>query len=136
MLKGMPRPEMTLDTEAFWKGCQQGRFIIQRCRFCAKLRWPPGPMCPECQSMEWDELDASGFGSLYSWVVVTHATHPALVDQVPYNVGLIELDEGIRVVGNVVDLPSAQLKPGLRVVMVFEENDEGFKIPNFRARPD
>ncbi len=135
MIRGMPSPVITLDSEPFWKGCQEGRFIIQKCEQCASLRWPPGPMCPECQSTNWVSLNASGGGSLYSWVIVTHPTHPAIADQVPYIVGMIELDEGIRVVGNVLGIDPKDVMAGLRVALIFEETDSGFKIPNFVSAP-
>jgi uncharacterized OB-fold protein len=131
MLKGMPLPQPDLDTQPFWDGCQEGKFLVPRCRACGATRWPPGPMCPECQSVETEWIESSGRGSVYSWVVATHPVHEVLVDQVPYVVGLIELEEGVRVVGNVEGCPPEEVEPGMPVELFFEEV-EGIPMPNFR----
>lgn len=137
MLHGLPRPLPDFDTEPFWDGCREGRFPIQACADCARPRWPPGPMCPDCQSTAIKWLTASGRGRVYSWVVVTHPTLEALVDQVPYVVAMIDLDEGVRVVGNVAGIAPDAITDGLAVELYFEPpGDDGIPIPNFRARPD
>ena len=131
MLKGMPLPQPDLDTQPFWDGCQEGTFLVPRCRGCGATRWPPGPMCPECQSSETEWIESSGRGTVYSWVVATHPVHEVLVDQVPYVVGLIELEEGVRVVGNVEGYPPDEVEAGMTVELFFEEV-EGIRLPNFR----
>lgn len=131
MLKGMPLPQPDLDTQPFWDGCQEGTFLVPRCRSCRATRWPPGPMCPECQSSETEWIESSGRGTVYSWVVATHPVHEVLVDQVPYVVGLIELEEGVRVVGNVEGYPPDEVEAGMLVELFFEEV-EGIRVPNFR----
>lgn len=132
MLKGMPLPIADLDTQPFWDGCREGRFLVPRCRSCGELRWPPGPMCPACQAQETEWLPASGQGKIYSWVVVTHPVAEVLVDQVPYVVGLIELAEGVRVVGNVEGCDPATVVPDMPVEIFFEDVG-GLRLPNFRT---
>ena len=131
MLKGMPLPRPDLDTQAFWDGCAEGRFLVPRCRACGATRWPPGPMCPECQSTETDWLDSSGRGTVYSWIVATHPVDPVLVDQVPYVVALVDLEEGVRVVGNVEGCDPGEVTAGMAVELFFEEVG-GMRLPNFR----
>ena len=136
MLHGMPLPLPDHDTQPFWDGCREGRFLIPRCRGCGRFRWPPGPMCPFCQATETDWSDASGRGTLYSWVVATHPVHALLVDQVPYVVGLVELEEGVRVVANVDGCPPDRLTGDMAVELYFEELQEDVRLPNFRvSRP-
>ena len=131
MLRGMPRPAIDFDTAPFWEACAHGRFTFQRCATCAAPRWPPGPMCPACQSEEATWVEASGEGQLYSWTVVVHPVGEALRDQVPYIVALIDLPEGLRVLANVIDCAPARLTAGMRLKLVFEDQ-EGLAIPNFR----
>lgn len=134
MLNGLPRPRADLDSEPFWAGCREGRLLIPRCGDCGAARWPPGPMCPACQSQETAWEPASGRGTVYSWVVVTHPVDEALIDQVPYAVGLIELEEGVRLVGNVAGIDPSDIVAGLPVTAYFEPPDaEGRRLPNFRV---
>lgn len=131
VLRGMPLPRPDLDTQAFWDGCQEGKFLIPRCRSCQAFRWPPGPMCPECQSMDTEQVAASGRATVYSWVIVTHPVAEVLADQVPYTVGMIELAEGVRVVGNVIGCPPDEVEAGMPVELFFERVED-VNIPNFR----
>jgi uncharacterized OB-fold protein len=128
----MPLPLADLDTQPFWDGCREGRLLVPRCRACGETRWPPGPMCPACRSAETDWIEASGRGAVYSWVVVTHPVHPALVDQVPYVVGLVELDEGVRIVSNITGCAPEEVVAEMPVEVYFEEVAEDVRLPNFR----
>lgn len=90
-------------------------------------------MCPVCQSMKTDWAESTGRGQVYSWVVVTHPVDAVIADQVPYAVAMIELEEGVRVVGNVAGCGPDELQAGMRVAVYFEEPDEqGIRLPNFR----
>jgi uncharacterized OB-fold protein len=134
MLNGMPRPLPDLDTQPFWDACREQRFLVPKCADCGYARWPPGPMCPQCQSTETDWIEASGEGQVYSWVVVTHPVDPILADQVPYVVGLIELAEGARVVGNVDGCDPDEVVAGMDVRLYFgDPGPDGIPIPNFRV---
>jgi uncharacterized OB-fold protein len=88
-------------------------------------------MCPECQSTVTEWIESSGRGSVYSWVVAAHPVAEVLADQVPYVVGLIELEEGVRVVGNVVDCAPEEVEAGMAVEVFFEPCGE-FLLPNWR----
>jgi uncharacterized protein len=133
VLSGLPEPIPDLDSKPFWDGCQEGRFLVPICRECRASRWPPGPMCPNCQATSTDWLEAVGTGRVYTWVIVTHSVHAATVDQVPYVVALIELPEGIRVVGNIIGCAPDQVRADLPVELFFEELPTGLRLPNFRS---
>lgn len=135
MLRGIPAPLPDEDTQPFWDGCADGRLLVPECAACGARRWPPGPMCPVCQSTETHWLEASRRGTLYSWIVAVHPTDQVLADQVPYTVALVELDEGVRVIGNVLDVDPAELVAGMPLDVVFEEAD-GIRLPNFRRTVD
>ena len=116
---------------AFWEACARGHLEAQRCVSCGHLRFPPAPICPECLSPEarWERL--SGRGSVLSYVVFQRAYNKGWTDRVPYNVSLIELDEGVRMFSNVEgDAPDA-VEVGMPVEVEFIERD-GAIVPVFR----
>jgi len=90
-------------------------------------------MCPFCQTTETEWIDASGRGTVYSWVVATHPVHASLVDQVPYVVGLVELEEGVRVVANINGCPHEEIAADMPVELYFGELEGDVRLPNFRA---
>ena len=135
MPTGMPRPLPDHDTKPFWEACVEGRLIVPRCRRCGHLRWPPGPMCPACQSTATEWVACSGRGSVYSWVVATHPVDAVLADQVPYVIAMIDLPEGARIVGNVEGCRPQDVTAGMEVELLFSEpGEDGIAIPSFRAR--
>ena len=91
---------MTPDTQFFWDGVREQRLLIQRCDGCGALRHPPRPMCPRCHSLEWDTIEASGRGTVFSFVMPHHPPLPWFDG--PYVVALVELEEGTRLVTNLV----------------------------------
>lgn len=86
-------------TAPFWAATREGVLLVQRCNSCHYLRWPPDPLCTECQTVggEWVEVRPSG--TLWSYAVYHRAMHRAFSDEIPYAVGLVELDDGPRMYG-------------------------------------
>uniref|UniRef100_UPI0039BF9149 Zn-ribbon domain-containing OB-fold protein n=1 Tax=Lentzea alba TaxID=2714351 RepID=UPI0039BF9149 len=124
------RPAVNRDTEYFWEGCRQGELRIQRCGQCGLLRHPPGPMCPECGATKPKYLVSDGRGVVYSYVVHHHPQVPG--KQTPFVVALIELDEGVRMLGELDGEPSI----GLPVEVVFTKVDDELTMPSWRPRAD
>ncbi len=122
-------PSMTADSQFFWAGVKDGRLLIQRCAACGALRHPPRPMCPDCHSLDWDTLESSGKGTVYSFVMPRHPQFPFLDDD--YIVALIELEEGTRLVSNVVDVAPEDTRIGMAVAVRFDEFDGGVVLPVF-----
>jgi uncharacterized protein len=122
-------PSMTADSQFFWDGVKDGRLLIQRCTACGALRHPPRPMCPHCHSLTWDTLESSGKGTVYSFVMPRHPEFPFFHDD--YIVALIELEEGTRLVSNVVDVAPEDTRIGMAVVVRFDEFDGGVVLPVF-----
>jgi uncharacterized protein len=120
-------PSMTADSQFFWDGVKDGRLLIQRCTACGALRHPPRPMCPHCHSLTWDTLESSGKGTVYSFVMPRHPEFPFF--DVDYIVALIELEEGTRLVSNVVDVAPEDTRIGMAVVVRFDEFDGGVVLP-------
>jgi uncharacterized OB-fold protein/acyl dehydratase len=117
------------DNAWWWEACDEGRLLIQECSDCGTLRHPPRPMCGRCQSTRWGPVEASGRGTLHSYTVLHHPPIPGY--DFPLPVGLIELEEGTRLVANVSCAPE-QLRIGMPVQCHFEDVDEEMKLPFFR----
>lgn len=126
-----PQPAMNQDTAFFWEGLQAGRLLIQRCTSCGRLRHPPGPSCSHCRSLQWEAAPAGGGGSLVSFVIVHQPRHPAF--DYPLPVGLVELDEGVRIVAPLTGVPNERLRTGMRVEAVIEPVKGEHRLPLFRA---
>ncbi|MEU9865792.1 bifunctional MaoC family dehydratase N-terminal/OB-fold nucleic acid binding domain-containing protein [Streptomyces sp. NPDC047971] len=126
-----PRPVINRDNAGFWEGVAAHRLLVQRCGECATLRLPWLPGCNACGSREWDTVEASGSGTVFSYVVMHHPPFPAF--DPPYAVGLIELAEGVRIVSNVVGVPYDKVRIGMPVRLEFLRVDEELELPVFRA---
>ncbi|WP_353943647.1 bifunctional MaoC family dehydratase N-terminal/OB-fold nucleic acid binding domain-containing protein [Streptomyces sp. HUAS MG91] len=129
--KARPRPVVNRDNAGFWDGVARHRLLIQRCTECATLRFPWLPGCNACGGQEWDTVEASGEGTVFSYVVMHHPPFPAF--DPPYAVGLIELAEGVRIVSNVIGVPYDKVRIGLPVRLEFLRADEDLELPVFRA---
>ncbi|GGW20853.1 DNA-binding protein [Streptomyces capoamus] len=126
-----PRPVVNRDNAGFWRGVAEHRLLIQRCTACGTPRHPWLPGCNACGSPDWDTVEASGEGTVHSYVVLHHPPFPAF--DPPYAVGLIELAEGVRMVSNVVGVPYDEVRIGLPVRLEFQRCDEELTVPVFRA---
>jgi len=92
-------------TAPFWAAALESRLTAQRCPRCAALRWPPLPICPECLASGGDWTDLTGLGTLWSYAVYHRAMHPAFAGSVPYTVAMIDLPEGLTMIGQLADTP-------------------------------
>ena len=125
-----PRPALTQDNTFFFDGARQGRLLIQRCGSCGVLRHPPRPACAECRSFEWDTVEASGRGTVYSFVVVHHPQVPAF--DYPLAVAVVELEEGTRLVANITGVGPEAVHIGMPVTVDFVAVDDELTLPMFR----
>jgi uncharacterized protein len=123
-------PSMSPDTQFFWDGLKERKLLIQRCTACQALRHPPRPMCPSCNSLGWDTIEASGRGEVHSFVVPRHPAMPFMEDD--YIVALVELEEGTRVISNLCDVAPDDARIGMPVELFFVEFDEGLVLHQFR----
>jgi uncharacterized protein len=100
--------EPTEPVAAYRAALAEGRLTFQRCSQCANAWLPPRDFCPACLSGDWEWIQASGRAKVVSWVVYHRAYHPAFADRLPYNVVAAELEEGPRLITNVVGIDGAQ----------------------------
>ena len=124
-----PRPTMNADSSFFWEALEKNELRIQRCAECQVLRHPPRPMCAACNSLSWDSVRASGRGTLYSYVVHHHP--PVYGLETPFAVGLVELEEGTRIVGNVL-APPEELQIGMPLEVSFVRIEDTWTLPQWQ----
>ncbi len=124
------RPVLGHDNKWWWDQINEGKLVIQRCKQCGTLRHPTRPMCWKCQSLDWDFIVASGKGFVYSYVVMHHPPFPGF--EYPLIVGVIELEEGTRLVTNIVGIDPKEVKINMPVKLSIENVDEELKLPLFR----
>ena len=125
------RPPYSPDTEFFWQGAAIGELRIQRCGACGALRHPPGPACLSCGATEKQEYQvAAGTGTIYSYVVHRHPPVPG--KQLPIVIALVELTEGVRMLGELHGVSPEQVSIGLPVRIDFTRIDDELVLPAWR----
>jgi uncharacterized OB-fold protein len=124
------RPVVSRDTQFFWAGTAEGELRIQHCPACGRLRHPPGPMCPSCGAEKQDWVVASGRGAVFSYVVHHHPKVPG--KQPPFVVALVELEEGVRMLGELIDVEPAAVSVGMPVELALTRIDHELTLPFWR----
>jgi hypothetical protein len=124
------RPVVSPDTAFFWEGTARHELRIQRCGGCGTLRHPPGPMCPVCGFARPEYDVAAGTGEVYSYVVHRHPPVPGR--RLPIVIALVQLIEGVRMVGELLDIDPERVHIGLPVRVAFDEVDAELTLPAWR----
>ncbi len=123
------------NTETYWENVKNGKLTYQQCRTCNEVVFTPRLRCTNCGSPELEVKESAGAGEVYTFSVVRQNRNPAFADLGAYVLAWIDLDEGFRMLSNVVGVenPSDGVQVGQRVQVEFEEQDSGdFPIPVFR----
>jgi hypothetical protein len=124
------RPVISHDTAFFWEGTAAGELRIQHCPQCGTLRHPPGPMCMTCGHDKSDYVLAAGRGTVFSYVVHHHPPVPGKT--LPFVVTLVELDEGVRMLGELIDVDPADVHVGQHVELALTKIDDELTLPFWR----
>lgn len=127
-----PAPVKLPETEEFWAATAQGKLLLRRCDDCGTVIWYPRPYCPACASLSTSWFEASGRGSVYTYTVVHRSVVEGYREAVPYVLAYVELDEGPRVMTNIVDCPPGEVTVGMAVRVVFEDTGDGSALYRFR----
>jgi len=125
-----PAPQPNETSAPYWRALDEGRLVFQRCTACAHAWLPPRDECPHCLARESEWQTASGSAKLISWVVFHHGYHPYFATRLPYNVAVVELAEGPRLISNVVDM-----EDGLRIDMPLQlaiQRESGVALARFK----
>jgi uncharacterized OB-fold protein len=126
-----PAPTITAETEEFWLSAARGTLVLRRCDACGLIVWYPRSICPDCQASETSWVEASGRGVVYSHTTVRRGLGD-YAGAGPYVLAYVQLDEGPRVMTNVVDCEPADVAIGQRVEVAFSAVDDAAALPRFR----
>jgi uncharacterized protein len=126
----LPTPEG--DTQPFWDAAAEQRLLLRRCGDCDTTHFYPRPFCPRCWSGNVSWVQASGRATLYTWSVVHSNDLPPFGDRVPYVAAVVDLEEGPRMMTNVVDCDAADLRIGMDLEVTFSQRTDDVTLPLFR----
>jgi len=127
-----PLPTMEGFAKEFYEWCKRRELRFQRCKDCGTWRHVPREMCAACGSWTWEWAASSGRGTVFTWTTIARALHPAFQTDTPYAPVVIEMDEGVRLLSQMVDCPPDQLQIGMPVEVVFEDVVPEITLPKFR----
>jgi uncharacterized OB-fold protein len=125
-------PAITALNAPYWAGLAKGRLLLQACDQCGQVRFPPSTHCPACLSRDHSWEEVSGHGTLWSWVVFHKVYFPSFRDDVPYNVALVQLDEGPMITSRITGVQAADLRCDMPVRACFEKVPTGRTVVVFQ----
>lgn len=126
-----PQPQPTKITQPYWDAAAQNRLLIQECACCKTRQFYPREFCIACLSGDITWIECSGKGEVYTYTINRRAANDALKERVPYIVAAIDLDEGVRMITNIVDSPIEAVRIGSRVQVCFERVNNEITLPQF-----
>jgi len=127
-----PLPYIHDETLPFWEGCKNHELRLQKCPDCGQIRFYPRSICSNCLSGNTEWVKAGGKGRVYSYTVSYRPAAEAFLEDLPYNIAIIELDEGVRMMSNIVDCADEDLKIGMPVEVVFDDVTPDITLPRFK----
>ena len=129
-----PKPIPVQDhvTGRFWESAREHKLLIQRCSDCDEYQFFPQTSCRVCLSDRTEWVESRGRGQIYSYTIVHRPPNASFDEDVPYSVALIELEEGVRMMSNVVEIEPQDIRVGMPVEVVFEDISPTISLPKFR----
>jgi uncharacterized protein len=124
-------PSSDESSQPFWDAAKEGRLLAKRCLTCGEVHFYPRPFCPVCWSTDVEWFEVSGRGTLYTYSVVYQNDLPPFAKRVPYVAAIVDLEEGPRMMTNVVDCPIDELSVGMALEVKFERATDDFTFPVF-----
>jgi uncharacterized OB-fold protein len=128
-LRALPQPDHA--SRHYWQRAAEGQFVVQRCVDCGQYQFYPRALCARCAGQtEW--VDASGRGTLYTYTIIRQNRSEAFAPLSPYAVGIVELDEGVRMMSNIVDCDVDRLKVGMALEVLILKAADDVGLPFWR----
>jgi uncharacterized OB-fold protein len=131
-----PVPIQDTLSARFFDGARDGKLMLQHCASCSGWSFPVRERCPHCFAAGLGWRAASGRGTLYTFAIMHQVMNPGFADSVPYNVSQIDLEEGVRMVANIVGVANDALRIGMKLEACFEDVGDNVRIPKFRPVAD
>ncbi len=128
---GRFEPPVTEEAEAFWSATDRRELVLPWCTTCGQAFWYPRPVCPRCLRPDIEWRPASGRGEVYAVSVMHRPAHPGMASKVPYAVALVDLEEGVRLLTNIVDVDAGEVRVGMAVAVTWEPMSDGRNLPVF-----
>ena len=131
--KPLPRPEIPEITQPFWDAAKRHELMIPRCGNCNRYFWYPREACPNCLQPGWEWTAVSGKARLHTFTIVRQPAHPAFNLDVPYVYAIVQLDEGVRMISNVVEcaIPD-EVSVDMPLEAVFDDVTDEWTLVKFR----
>lgn len=126
-----PAPYVNPETKPYWDATTEGRLLLRHCRACDTVIWYPRSLCPECGSLDTEWIESGGRGTIFTFSVNRRGAG-AYRDASPYVLAYVELEEGPRMMTNIVDCDIDAIAIGDPVEVVFHDTGEGAALPRFR----
>lgn len=125
------KPLPTTDglTDAFWQAAKEGNLLVQRCQNCQRYQHYPRPHCVHCGSLSVDWHRSNGTGIVHTFTVIHRNDAPGFVDELPYVFAIIELDEGVRMAGNIINVQPESVHIDMPVQATFVQATDELAIP-------
>jgi uncharacterized protein len=130
-----PEPVPSPESLPFWHAARTHRLVLPRCLACGQFWFPPSCLCPHCQATTYTWEEVSGRGRVHSFVVVHRVSDPAFAAAVPYVPAVIELEEGPRLLSDIVAGAPGRLYCGMPVSVLFEDISADYSLPRFAPAP-
>lgn len=127
----LPQPRANADSLSYWNAARERRLVIRKCKACGELHFMPRHLCPVCWSDDLEWLNSKGIGRVHSFSIIRRASDTAFTSRVPYVVALVELDEGPRMMANILGDDALNVAIGDPVNVIFEDRGDGALLPQF-----
>lgn len=127
-----PLPRIDAESKGFWEACQRHELAVQKCRACGATRYYPRALCPICLSSDTEWVLSSGRGTVYTYTVTYQNQAAGLRDELPYVMAYVELDEGVRLLTNIVGCAPQDVRIGLPVEVAFDDVTPEVTLPKFK----
>jgi uncharacterized OB-fold protein len=131
MSKPKPVPRPAPESVPYWEAAKHHKLEVPHCNACGHYWFPPSASCPHCLSTDFAFTPVSGRGKVFSFVTFHRVYHPAFEQEVPYVVALVELEEGPRLLTNIVGVPPDKVACEMPVKVVFDDVGDGVAVPKF-----
>ncbi len=127
-----PLPKTSKWSQPFWDNAKKHKLTLKKCKDCGHIDHPPYLYCTNCHSDNSEWIEASGKGKLVAYAINTYMVPFPFWDDMPYVLAMIDLDEGVRMISNIVECEQDKLKNGMDLEVVFEDVSEEFTLPKWR----
>ena len=130
--KPLPNPMHWPASKPFWEAAKRHELVMPRCKLCDRLFFYPREACPRCLKTDIDWVQVSGMGRLHTFTVIHQPVHPAFQQDVPYIYAMVQLDEGPRMISNLVDCRPEDAQVDMRVTAVFDDVTPDWTLVKFK----